>query len=353
MKEILIISPGQFGTHNGTYQYCNLLSDKYLVTYFGFNEGRPKITSTSINILHHERRGNSILDKIYFILTLKKHLKTNDYEYFLINYFLGCSSINLFIKRKVVVDIRSGYIYENWFKRHIFNLILLLEVSVFKNITVISKSLAKHLKLPPRAHHIPLGSPAFPNWNKKYDSFKILYVGTFHQRNIDEAIRGFSKFYTEFKYLIDIEWNIIGRGSPLDIELIEDLIIELDLSHVIKYWGTIRYPELNEHFEANNIGLSYIPITEYFNFQPPTKTFEYLSSGMITIATSTSENRVVIDDHNGVLIKDNKEGLYEGLKYIYENRGRYNSLKIQEQSKQFSWTNIVNNNLIPYLNNIY
>jgi len=352
MKEILIISPGQFGSHNGTYQYCNLLSDVYLVTYFGFNEGRPDISINNVNVIHLERRNNSISDKLYFIRTLRNHLKTNKYEYFLLNYFLGCSFISLFIKRRIVVDIRSGYIYQNWFKRYIFNLILLLEVSVFKNITVISESLAKHLKLPKRTHHIPLGSPVFPTWNKKYDSFKILYVGTFHQRNIDEAIRGFSKFYVEYKDLIHIEWNIIGRGSPQDIQLIEDLISELGLNQCIKYWGTIRYPELNQHFEANNVGLSYIPITEYFNFQPPTKTFEYLSSGMITIATSTAENRVVIDDNNGVLIKDNREGLYEGLKYIYDNRYLFNSSEIQNKSRQFAWNNIVYNNLIPYLNKI-
>lgn len=352
MKRILIISPGQFGTHNGTYHYCNLLSREYIVTYFGFDEGHHGLNSDNINIIHIDRRGNYISDKICFILTLKNHIKTNKYDCFFVNYFLGCSFVNLFLRKKTVVDIRTGNIHKNWFKRYIFNLILLWEVCVFKNVTVISKSLSLHLKLPLRAHIVPLGSPLFPKWDKKFDSFRILYVGTFHQRNIQEAIIGFSKFYFEFKDLIYIEWSIIGTGSPEEIKLIDDLIFDLGLRHVVKYLGVIRYPELNDYFEENNIGVSFIPITEYFNYQPPTKTFEYLSSGMITLATSTLENSLVVEESNGVLIRDNKDGVYDGFKYIYQNRDRFNSLEIQNKVQQFSWNNIVYNNLIPFLNNI-
>jgi hypothetical protein len=351
-KSILIISPGQFGSHNGTYQYCKLLSKIYSVTYFGFNENRPEILLNNLNIIHLERRSNAFFSKVYFIKNLRDYLKSKSYDYVLINYFLGCSILNFFVRYKNIVDVRSGYIYQNNFKRILYNFALLFEVSTFKNITVISRNLAGHLKLPKRAHHIPLGSPVFPNWVKKYDSFKILYVGTFHQRNIDQAIRGFSKFYLEYKDLIHIEMSIIGGGSPKEIKIIEDAIIDSNMSHSIKFLGVIRYPELSIHFENNNIGLSYIPITEYFNFQPPTKTFEYLSSGMITIATSTIENISVINNNNGILILDNEESLFEGLKYIYQNLNNYNSTDIQSNSKQYSWDYIVYNNLIPYLNNI-
>jgi hypothetical protein len=351
-SKILIISPGQFGSHNGTYQYCKVLSNIYSVTYFGFNENRPEIHLNNLHVIHLERKNNAFFSKIYYIVSLKNYLNSNSYDYILINYFLGCSIINFFVKSKSIVDIRSGFIYKNRLKRFVYNFVLLLEVSTFKNIAVISKNLARHLKLPNRAHFIPLGSPTFPNWVKRYESIKILYVGTFHQRNIDEAIRGFSKFYVEFKDLIHIEMNIIGGGSANDIKLIEDAIIDSKMSHCIKFWGSIRYPELITHFENNNIGLSYIPITQYFNFQPPTKTFEYLSSGMITIATATVENISVIDQNNGILILDNENSLFEGLKYIYQNLNNYNSIDIQSSSEQYSWDNIIYNNLIPYLNNI-
>uniref|UniRef100_UPI004047FBB1 glycosyltransferase n=1 Tax=Algoriphagus sp. TaxID=1872435 RepID=UPI004047FBB1 len=270
----------------------------------------------------------------------------------MINYFLGCSFLNLFTKGKIIVDIRSGYIHKNNFKRFFFNSLLLLEVSSFKNITVISKNLSKHLNLPKRAHHIPLGSPSFSKLEKKYESFKLLYVGTFYQRNLHQAIKGFSKFYFEYKDLIKIEMNLIGVGNYADIHLINNTISELGVGHVVKYLGEIRYPELNKYFEYHNIGLSYIPLTQYFNFQPPTKTFEYLSSGMITIATSTVENISVINESNGILIRDNEDSLFEGLKFLYNNKNKYNSFRIQDNSRQYSWENIVFNNLLPYLNKL-
>lgn len=352
MEKLLIVSPGQFGSHNGIYQRCIILKEIYHVTYFGLHEDKPEININDINVIQLKRSGFFISDKIRFILTLRNHLKTNNYEYCIIKYFIGCSVINLFFKKKLVVDVRSGFIYKDEIKNKIFNLILRLEVSLFKNITVISRNLSLYLKLPKRAHIIPVGSPIFPNWNKKFDSFKILYVGTFHQRNLNEAIIGFSKFYSEFKHLIHIELNIIGRGAPEEIKLIEDLIIDLGLHDSIKYLGEIRYPQLEEHFAVNNMGLSFIPITDYFNFQPPTKTFEYLSAGMITVATSTIENVKVINESNGVLVLDNKESIYEGFKFIYENRDRFDSGEIQNKTRHFSWTNIVYNNLIPFLNNI-
>ncbi len=351
-KRILIISPGQFGTHNGIYQYCKLLSEDYLISYFGFNESRTNIYSDKIKFIHLESKKNSVYNKIFFLIKLRSYLKLNHHDFIMINYFLGCSFLNLFTREKLIVDIRSGYIYKNNFKRFCFNSLLLLEVSTFKNITVISKKLSKHLNLPKRVHHVPLGSPSFSNIEKKYESFKLLYVGTFHQRNLHQAIKGFSKFYLEYKDLIKMEMNLIGVGNYADIQLIKNTISELGVGHVVKYLGEIRYPELNKHFEYHNIGLSYIPLTQYFNFQPPTKTFEYLSSGMITIATSTVENISVINESNGILIRDNEDSLFEGLKFIYNNKNKYNSLNIQDNSRQYSWENIVFNNLLPYLNKL-
>ena len=352
MKRILIVSPGQFGTHNGTYQYCKLLSKEHIISYFGINENRQNIYLDNVKLNHLEIRSNSFFNKIYFLTKLRSFLKFNNYDFIMANYFLGCSFLNLFTDDKKIVDIRSGYIYKNKFKRFFFNRLLLLEVSAFKNITVISINLSKYLNLPKRAHHIPLGSPVFSTLEKSYDSFKLLYVGTFYQRNLHQAINGFSKFYLEYKDLIKMEMNIVGVGNNEDIQLIKDTISELSIGHVVKFLGEIRYPELNKHFEYHNIGLSYIPLTQYFNFQPPTKTFEYLSSGMITIATSTVENISVINESNGILIRDNEDSLFEGLKFLYNNKNNYNYFRIQDNSRQYSWKNIVFNNLLPYLNKL-
>jgi nucleoside-diphosphate-sugar epimerase len=70
------------------------------------------------------------------------------------------------------------------------------------------------------------------------------------------------------------------------------------------------------YFDIHNIGVSYIPMLKCFDNQPPTKTFEYLLSGMPVIATATNANKDIINDVNGVLINDNSEEVYNGLTAI-------------------------------------
>lgn len=41
-------------------------------------------------------------------------------------------------------------------------------------------------------------------------------------------------------------------------------------------------------------------MTEYYDSQPPTKTFEYALSGLYVLATKTRENEKVITNDNGV-----------------------------------------------------
>jgi len=49
----------------------------------------------------------------------------------------------------------------------------------------------------------------------------------------------------------------------------------------------------------------------YYDCQPATKTFEYILSGMVCIATSTYENKKLINNINGVLCNDIQKALQE------------------------------------------
>ena len=90
-------------------------------------------------------------------------------------------------------------------------------------------------------------------------------------------------------------------------------------------------------------------MTPYFDCQPPTKTFEYLLSGMPVIATATYENSLVVNDGNGVLINDTADSFCEGLEKLANNRVVYNSEKILTTCKQYTWENIIHNDLKSYL----
>ena len=90
-------------------------------------------------------------------------------------------------------------------------------------------------------------------------------------------------------------------------------------------------------------------MTKYFDNQPPTKTYEYLVSGLPVIATGTKENAKILNDSCGVLIDDNEVSFALGLQAIVSKRKTFNSAKIRNMYQENLWENIVNNNLKNYI----
>jgi glycosyltransferase involved in cell wall biosynthesis len=348
-KRILFINPGPFGSLTDTYYYYIHLKEYYDITHVGFDEGKEVINYDNIRLIHLNGGSSGLSQKRLFFKKIRELLNSENFDFILINYFIGCSLIRLFRRKSVVVDVRSSYIFKNKYKRFLYNIILFFEVHFFRNITVISKGLSNFLHLPGRSHILPLGAPQFPLVKKKFDSLKILYVGTFCQRNIPNTIFAFAKFYREHNSKIPMSYTIIGYGSEDDVANIQTAIMTQEMKDHISYIGVIRYPKLNKYLHDHNVGMSYIPIKNHYEHQPPTKTFEYLLSGMAVIATGTSENKKVISDSNGVVINDSIEDIYNGLKEIYIRRLSYDTEKIQKNAKSYSWEEIVNGNLIPYI----
>ena len=182
-------------------------------------------------------------------------------------------------------------------------------------------------------------------------NIKIVYVGTLFERNIEQTILGMKYFMEKYcNGKFNIIYDIIGSStSSNDEEIIRKRISELKLTEVIRFHGRLDYKIALEFVSKADIGISYIPITEYFNFQPPTKTFEYLLSGIPCLATNTFENAQIINITNGVLINDTPESFCQGLYEIINNINNYNYEEIINTVKDYTWENIIFNNLEAYL----
>ena len=159
----------------------------------------------------------------------------------------------------------------------------------------------------------------------------------------------FKRLYPE----IPLSYTLIGFGRSIDIHKIES---EIEYAHFpgdeVRYIGRLHHSELADYFMHSNVGVSFIPLVKYFDCQPPTKTFEYICSGLVCIATATSENRKIINESNGILINDDPVSFSEGLKMIWDNRDNYDTNKIRDEAAEHHWTNIVNRILRPALENI-
>ncbi|MEL6143138.1 MAG: glycosyltransferase, partial [Bacteroidota bacterium] len=274
------------------------------------------------------------------------------YECSLLFYFVGVSLGHLRAKQnQMVCDLRTGNVRSSRFRRWFFDAITYLELLTFRNKSFISRGLAQHFGM--GNHHIlPLGSSITPATERSYEHLHLFYVGTFSDRRMHEAIAGFGQFYQEHKDVINCQFTVVGSGNEEEEALIQAAIEQYALRDIVHLKGYVRRDLIGPFLQAANLGLSYTPITKYFDYQPVTKTYEYLLAGLPVLATATSENELVVSSNNGVLVRDNPAAVAEGLKSFYAKRNTFNTFAIQEDAKRYTYERIVEDNLAPYLLNI-
>jgi glycosyltransferase involved in cell wall biosynthesis len=352
-KKIIIISQEQFGYLIDIYYYCKYLKNDFNITSICWDFNKEKVTMNGVKSMYVTRKGNFLLRSIRFINIVLKEIETNDTLIF-IKYFKGISIASRLLKRKnkFIFDVRSGSVEANPFRRFFYDHLMKLESYFFKNKTVISKSLANKLDFDSNIFILPLGAEIISSTRKKFDKINLLYVGTLYNRKIYDTIIGFSKFYLEKKNKISMQYTIIGVGRSNEENLLRDLVKRKKVTAVVKILGEIPHDNLRLYFDSHNVGISYIPLTDYFDCQPSTKTFEYLLSGMPVIATNTSENATVINNSNGVIIQDTPESFYDGLVNVYKNLKKFDSDHIRNSSKKYSWDKI-SKEFKKYLYSVY
>jgi glycosyltransferase involved in cell wall biosynthesis len=353
MKKMLIINPAQFGYHTPTYYYCKYLKDYYSITYVGWDQNLQRINMPGVEIHYVPWQGKTLIRSFRFLAMASILIKDKP-EIIFMKYFKVISLALRLMNPSYcyVLDIRTGSVKAHPIKRMLHDMRLKSEAKFFKNITVISQSLAEKLNLSSKAHILPLGGDIISDANKTFDKMNLLYVGTLSRRNMELTIHGLKKFCAEFGAKIPVTYTIIGSGPNNEEHQLRDLVDYYGLSDIVSIKGRIPPDQLKPFFDTHNIGISYIPLTDYFDVQPPTKTFEYLLSGMPVIATSTSENAKVINSENGVLIGDSINDFFDGLIKVYHKKNMFNSEEIRKASSSYTWENIVHKNLLHYLDSI-
>lgn len=353
MSKLIIINQDQFGHHIDTYYYCNYLKHAFDIIYICWDHGLPKIEMPGVQVVYVSRKGNILVRTMRFLRQALGQMEDKKAIVF-IKYFKGVS-LALRLLRPThcfVLDIRTASVHKSPVVRRFHDARLKFETRSFRHVTVISQSLADKLNISHKAHILPLGAHVISSAGKTFDGLHLLYVGTLFNRNMDVTIHGFKQFYEEFKRRIPLSYTIIGSGPNNEEQALRKLTARYGLEKIINVIGRIPHPQLKPWFDAANVGVSYVPLTDYYDCQPATKTFEYLVSGMPILATNTSENRKVIEQGNGVLVGDTAEDFYSGLKTIFAKRRLFDSAKIRNEALRYSWENIVQNNLKVYFEKI-
>lgn len=342
VNKILIISHVQFGYLIDYYQYCKYLKDNFEITYICWDYKSEKIEEPGVVVYYVPRNGNILKRNLRFIQVVLKFIKAKDFKIAFISHFLGVSLIPILGKniKGIHLDIRTGSVSSNVFSRTFSNMILFFESQFFKHISVISTGLRKLLHLNKNAIILPLGAnPIYLSRNPSHD-IHLLYVGVLSNRNLEDTIDGIGLFCSKHPE-INIHYTIVGEGHNNERFLFQKRINKLGLQQEVELIGYVKHSDLIPLYCISNIGISYIPMTPYYEFQPATKTYEYLMAGMPVIATKTYENKLVINKDNGILIEDNPESFAEGIFQIYNNLKIFNESKIRKSVENYEWERII------------
>jgi len=347
-KELLIISNEQFGYHTDSFKYCQYLKDQYDITYLCFFKGQEKLLLEGVRVVYIAWQGSKLRRSFKYIRQAMYYMNQCKGLTFII-YFNGFSLFHLIMPwKKAILDIRTLSVSQNEKKRVFEDFFLKVTAKSFSYVTVISKGVIEKLGLSShKAFLLPLGADVISEKEKKFESLNLLYVGTLNGRNILDTVKGFHLFLREYANKLKMSYDIVGDGQ--EMQLIKEYVKENKLDEVVKIHGYIHHRDLTFLVERCNIGVSYVPMTIYYENQPATKTYEYISSGLFTIATNTLSNQEVIRFENGLLINDTPLDFKNALKQTFLKLPHLNSKLIKESLPQCRWENIITNYLLPVL----
>jgi glycosyltransferase involved in cell wall biosynthesis len=352
LKTIILATPNQYGYFTIYYNYAKYLGREYKVICICFDQGENKFEQKdNVNVIYLPLGGGKTSNIIKYYREIYRVYKAEEESIIILKYYFFSSLLNLFIPRKdLILDIRTGYISEFKLKTFFFNSLIRIEALMFKRVIILSESLRERLSLRlKKTYVIPLASESAGYTEKKFDEINLLYVGTLISRNIYQTIEGLSLFVNRKSHDLPIRYYIVGGGKPYDVTKLKQTIHHFDLDGIVHYVGPVYGESLIEYFRKCNIGVSYIPVIKDYDCQPATKTVEYMMSGMPVIATRTLENRKVINDWNGVLIDDNPNSFKDGLLRIISAKDSFDSHRINDLVKEYSFGYVIENKLKPLL----
>lgn len=343
-----MVTANQFGYAAGYYYYAKYLKKYYDITFLCFDDKKDKMKINNVNIIYVPRINKymNALNLLKRFLLLHREIH---YDVVLFRYIPYSIIFKFFsTSGKFILDIRSSTIQSSLLKRVFGDLLIRFNAVLCGNTLTLSKQLKRKLKIS-NAFVIPLGGERQTIKIKKFERINLLYVGSLNNRNIEITIEGFAKYLdctNDLKYL---SYDIIGDGSKYNVNKLLITIKKYKLEKYIKYHGYVNYEKISEFYEKNNIGVSFIPITTFYESQPPTKTYEYLVSGMPVIATINKEHLSIISDENGILIYDTAEDFYNSLNKIKFFIDKWDYESIIENSSRYEWESIIYNKLLPYI----
>jgi len=251
--------------------------------------------------------------------------------------------------KKMILDIRTLSVAKQASVRNAYDENVRCAARKYNAVTIISEGLSEKLGEIGREKFIlPLGSDVISNCTKSYKRVKLLYVGTLSGRRLEDTLYGLKAFVTRNPDC-EMTYDIVGSGNKDELDELSDLTKSLGLLNMVFFHGRLPHSEIKRFFDECNVGVCYVPITDYYEYQPPTKLFEYVLSGLYVIATATEASKELINPKNGIIIQDSPEGFCCALQSLFDNLNTISEVEIRQSLKEHTWAKIVQSEFAPWL----
>jgi glycosyltransferase involved in cell wall biosynthesis len=358
--KVLVVYPGRFGFHVVSYFLCKYGAQKHDFTYLGLAFAATaacEISSPLPGVKVKDDSCKSGLSGRRKVLRLiREEVMAGNYDVVFTAYIPGLSLLSGFFEQqnvRVIVDIRSGFLVKNGYKRFLLNRILRYECRKLRHITINSRMLAKYLGFAEgEVTELPLGAEPVSVGPRDLRRLHLLYVGALSKRHVELTVAGLKQYMNRCGAETVRRYDIVGAGSIEEEQKIREAILENGLEDFVKMHGYVPRERMAAFLKSANVGVSFVPLTAYYDMQPVTKTYEFLMAGLPIIATRTTQNRQLVNDTNGVLIEDTPESFARGLAKIKSKLPGLSPLAIQGASLQHSWENVILGQYLPYLESL-
>ena len=358
--KVLVVYPARFGFHVVSYCLCKYGAQKHDFTYLGLAFAATAACESSsplpgVTVKNHSCR-SGLFGRWNVLRLIRQEVMAGNYDVVFTPCIPGLSLLRGFFARqnvKAIVDIRSGSLVENACKRFLLNRMRRYECRRFHHVTINSRLLAKYLGFAEgEVTELPLGAEPVSVAPRDFKRLHLLYVGALPKRNVELTVAGLRQYMNRCGSESVKQYDIVGAGSAEDEQLIRAAILEHGLEDVVKMHGYVPRERMAEFLKSANVGVSFVPLTPYYDMQPVTKTYEFLLAGLPIIATRTTQNQRLVSDANGVLIEDTPESFAQGLEEIKSRLSGLNPFSIQEASLHHSWENVIHSQYLPYIESL-
>ena len=347
---VLVVSFEQFGYHIDTFEYCRHLRERYRTAYLCIDHGLPRKELPGVDVLYCGRRPfgkvevGLLLDSSAAIRRFTPNIVFLRRTKF--SFLLGLRHL----RTPMIFDVRSGSVEADAQRRVVENAVLWFNARFFRHITVISEGLAQQLRLPRRARVLPLAANPPPRLTRApRDGLRLVSVGTFKNRHLERTVEGLGRFLVAAGSGVQVRYTIVGFGSSAERHAIEKAVIDHDLVGTVEVRDRLDHEAVPALLAEHNVGVAFTPQVPWFEYQPSTKIYEYLHSGLLCVATDSAANRAVVNDANGVLFDDTPEAFALALRRIVELLPRWRPSAVAEGVQNFTWEHVVADTLVPLL----